>query len=514
MSSLELVPALLVVVPILGATVPLALGLRYENVGWACATAVCGLVFALSLPVANAVYGVGERVRVIHPLGGFERPVGIELVADELSTVVVLLIAGVSLATLAYTRHGGPRGNTFYSGYLLLVGGLMGIALTGDVFNLFVFLEITGIATYALIAKGDGAEAAVAALKYLIIGTVGASLYLVGVGFVFLATGTLNMIDLASAIPEAGYDDPLVRVGFVFMFVGFAIKVAQWPLHTWQPDAYQHAPDGATPMIAALVSTVSAYALARVIFGVYTVEFVATTPYLQEVVVTVGSVSVIAGSALAVIQMDVKRMLAFSSVSQFGLIVAAYGLLTETALVGALVHLVGHGVMKAGLFVCAGVVAAGYGARRVDDYAGLFSRRPVAAGSMAVLGIALIGIPPSVGFIGKWYIAVGSVEAELWPVAAVIFLSTMLTLGYVARLLEKMFFTPVSHAPAPAGPGGGVATDGGEPNALVGTLDEADPVSLGMVGLAVVATVLAVALGFAGATFDAMFDPFVSEVFS
>ena len=508
-TALELLPALLVIVPILGATLPLALGLRYDDVGWACATAVCGIVFALALPVTNAVYGVGERVQVIHNLGGFDQPVGIALVADELSTIVVLLIAAVSLATLAYTRHGGPRGNTFYSGYLLLVGGLMGISLTGDVFNLFVFLEITGIATYGLIAKSDGAEAAVAALKYLIIGTVGASLYLVGVGFVFLATGTLNMIDLATAIPEAGYDDPLVRMAFAFMFVGFAIKVAQWPLHTWQPDAYQHAPDGVTPMIAALVSTVSAYALARVIFGVYTVEFVATTPYLQEIVVTVGSVSVVAGSLLAVIQVDVKRMLAFSSVSQFGLIVAAYGLLTETALVGALVHLVGHGIMKAGLFVCAGIVAAGYGARKVDEYAGLFAHRPAVASATAVLGIALIGIPPSVGFIGKWYIAVGSVEAELWPVAAVIFLSTMLTLGYVARLLEKMFFTHAMGAPASHA----VATDGGE-GVLVGTLDEADPVSLGMIGLAVGAAVLAVALGFAGGTFNELFDPFVSEVFS
>jgi multicomponent Na+:H+ antiporter subunit D len=508
-SLLELLPALVVIVPILGATLPLVLGLKYENVGWAAATVVCGLVFALTLPLVSAVYGVGERVQVIHNLGGFDQPVGIALVADELSTIVVFLVAGVSLATLAYTRVGGPRGNTFYSGYLLLVGGLMGISLTGDVFNLFVFLEITGIATYGLIAKSDGAEAAVAALKYLIIGTVGASLYLVGVGFVFLATGTLNMMDLATAIPEAGYDDPLVRMAFAFMFVGFAIKVAQWPLHTWQPDAYQHAPDGVTPMIAALVSTVSAYALARVIFGVYTVEFVAATPYLQEVIVTVGSVSVVAGSLLAVIQVDVKRMLAFSSVSQFGLIVAAYGLLTETALVGALVHLVGHGIMKAGLFVCAGIVAVGYGARKVDEYAGLFARRPAVASATAVLGIALIGIPPSVGFIGKWYIAVGSVEAELWPVAAVIFLSTMLTLGYVARLLEKMFFTPATGAPATHG----VATDGGE-GVLVGTLDEADPVSLGMVGLAVFAAVLAVALGFAGGTFNELFDPFVSEVFS
>jgi multicomponent Na+:H+ antiporter subunit D len=495
---IEQIPALLVVLPIIAATLPLAIGLFTDRDGWAVAAVTLSALFGLSLWLAFDVLTAGERT--IHQLGGFPRPVGIELVADQLSVLIVLLVTGVSAGVLAYTRHGGPRGNSFYSAYLLLVGGLLGLTLTGDVFNLFVFLEITGLTTYALIAKGDSGESAIAALKYLIIGTVGASLYLIGVGYLFLSTGTLNMIDLATAIPEGpGYADPLVRIAFVFVFVGLAIKVALFPLHTWQPDAYQFAPDGVTPMISALVSTVSAYALLRLIYTVFTVDFLLETPYATEVIVTAGSISVLAGSLLAVMQPEVKRMLAYSSVAQFGMIVVAYGLATETALIGGIVHLLGHGLMKGGLFLAAGVVAVGVGARTVDEYAGLAEHRPFVAGSVAVLGLALVGVPPSIGFVGKWFIAVGAVEAGVWPVAAVIFLSTVLTLAYVARLLEKMYFTPSRRRRRAYTPENPLAADGGT----------GDRVSKGMFGIVIAATLLSVALGFSGGVFDSLLGPFV-----
>ena len=510
-SSVELIPALLVALPILASTLPLLFGLRWPRVGWPVAAVVCTGLLGLAIALAVSVHAGG---RVIHQLGGFPRPAGIELVADDLSSLIALLVAGMAAGVLAYTRIGGPRGNAFYSGYLLLVGGLLGVTLTGDVFNLFVFLEITGLATYMLIAKGNSPESAVAALKYLFIGTVGASIYLIGVGLLLLATGTLNMIDLATAIPEtAGYDDPLVLAAFAFVFVGFAIKVAIYPLHTWQPDAYQRAPDGVTPLISALVSTVSAYAFARVTFDVFTVDFLAAVPLAADIVVTMGAVSVLAGSTLAVIQADVKRMLAYSSVSQFGLVVAAYGLVNETALLGAFVHLVGHGIMKGGLFVAVGVVAAGTGARTVDEYAGLAKRRPLEAGALSALGLALVGIPPSVGFLGKWFIGVGAVEAGVWPVAAVIFLSTMLTLAYVARLLEKMYFTPTAREPrAPAG--ARPATDGGERAPLDAIDEDAQRVSYGMLAVAVLSAVAAIGLGFVGAGFEALLGEFVGEVFA
>ena len=501
MMGITALPLLLVVVPILAAIVPLTLGLRTRETGWHVAVVVCASLVTVAVVIAQTVYfGDGP---VIHNLGGFLPPVGIELVADRFSAAIALLVATVSLAVLAYTRLGGPRGNTFYSGYLLLVGGLMGVTLTGDVFNLFVFLEITGLATYALLARGRGGEAALAALKYLIIGTIGASLYLIGVGFLFLATGHLNMVYLGSELAAVGYDDPLVRAGFAFMVVGFSIKVAQWPVHTWQPDAYQRAPDGVTPLIAALVSTVSAYALGRVLYTVYTIDFLQSVPFASDLLVAIGSVSILAGSILAVAQRDIKRMMAYSSVAHFGLIVAAYGILTETALLGALIHLLGHGLMKAGLFLAIGVIAASVGARTIDAYAGVARERPFVAGAMALLGIGLVGIPPSVGFLGKWYIAVGAVEAGMWSVALIIFLSTMLTLAYVAKLAERMYFQAEpgpGHHPqrAPLVADGGSARDG----------------SLGMTLVPILIAVLVVALGFAGAGFEGAFMPFIDEVFA
>ncbi|QCS42149.1 proton-conducting transporter membrane subunit [Natrinema versiforme] len=532
MSNVDLILPLLIVAPILAATLPIALGLWFDRTGWPVAGLTTLGLFAGAVVLASEVYAGNEAVT--HELGGYERTYGIELVADEFSMLIVLLVTAVATGVLAYTRHGGPRGNTFYTAYLLLTGGLLGISLTGDVFNLFVFLEITSLATYALVASGDGPESAVASLQYLILGTVAASMYLIGVAFVFMATGTLNMLELAEAIPDA-QAQTLIHAGFAFMVVGFAVKVAQWPLHTWQPSAYQQAPDGVTPLIAALVSTASAYAFGRLIVTVFEVEYLATMPNAAAVVLTIGCVSVLAGTVLAVIQTEVKRMLAYSSVSQFGLVVAAYGVViagnSETAFVGAAIHLVGHGLLKAGLFLGAALVAASYGARTVDEYAGLAKERPVIAGSMAVLLFALVGVPPGVGFVGKWYIALGAVESQLWPVAAVIFLSTMLTLAYAARLLEKMYFTPPAAVDRPHAQGA-VATDGGDADrdesaaadpefdgtgtaaAAIRGGETRDPVSTGMVAIVVVAALGAVALGFAGGTLADLLSPFLTEVFN
>ncbi len=543
MSNAEAIPALLIAIPIIAATLPLALGLVRERIGWSIAAVTLVVETVLAGWVA---YAVIESGTVRHQLGGFVPPRGIELVVDLYSMLVISLIAAFSLAVLVFSRRAGPRGNAFYSAYLLLVGGLMGVALTGDLFNMFVFLEITGIATYALVASSRRADAAVASLKYLLIGTVGASLFLIGVGYLYVATGTLNMVDLSQALAGQtdvvqnaemyeGYDDiytyPLVLASFGFIAVGLLTKAAIYPLHTWQPDAYATAPHSVTALISALVSTVGAYALGRVMFTVYTVDFFEAVPEAALFVVLIASISILAGSVLAVIQRDVKRMLAYSSVAQFGLIVAAFGLAAyapsigaETAaryaLLGALVHLVGHGVMKGGAFLAVGGVALSTGAQTVEDYANLARQRPFFAGSIAVLGIGLVGVPPTIGFVGKWFVAVGAVLTELWPVVVVIIFSTLLTLAYVARLLETMYFDhpggePHAHE-------GGVAADGGGDAATDGGTESVDPAADGgvvvgtrvtlaatllVVGLALVT----IALGFAGGAFDVVLEPIIDQ---
>ena len=527
------IPGLLVAVPILGATIPLAVGLLHKRVGWSISAIVLAIEAALATWLAYAVY-FGEG-RIAHILGGdtFGRKeltiggestegfiVGIELVADALSAVLILLIAVVSLAVLAFSRRAGPRGNPFYSGYLLLTGGLMGVVMTGDLFNLFVFLEIVGLATYALVASDRSAASAVAALKYLVIGTAGASLYLVGVGYIYLTTGALNMVDVSRVIAGdvpwvdgAMYTDPLIVASFGFIAVGLATKAAIFPLHTWQPDAYSAAPDSVTIYISALVSTAAAYALARITWFVYTPEFFtasADAALALNVVLALAALSVLVGSFLAAMQRRVKRMFAYSSVSQFGLIVLGIGvavhpssgeLATTFAIYGVVIHLVAHGLIKSGLFATAGALAHGSGARTVAEYAGLAKERPFLSGAMAVLGFGIIGVPPTVGFIGKWYLGVGAVQSGLWIVVFVVFASTLLTLLYVARLLEKLYFDYApDDAPSHAEASAKVATDGGR------------RLSVGMISLAILAAFLSLVLGFLGAELTALADPIVDAV--
>ena len=449
---------LLVTIPIMLAAFPLLAGLKYERAGWPIAMVGSLVVAGLAALLTWEVYLEGQSTgeQIIHELGGFPAPRGIELVGDGLSALIALLIGVVSVAVLVYARKSGPQGNAFYSGYLLLTGGLLGVAFTGDLFNLFVFLEIVGLVTYALIAADRSGKAAYGALKYLFLGTVGASLYLIGVGYAFVATGTLNMLDLQSALAEVGYTDPLVQAAFGFILVGFMLKIALFPLHTWQPDAYTYAPDSVSAYISALVSTTAAYALIRISFDVFTVDFFAANPLLADGVVLLASISIVVGSLLAVMQTEIKRIFAYSSVAQFGMIVAAIGLTSETALFGAVIHLVGHGLMKAALFMGAGIMATAYGARTISQYGGLAKRAPFTSGSIAITGLALVGIPPSIGFVGKWFIALGAVQEGSWGLAVVIFVSTMLTLLYVARIIEKLYFDP------PGDPHGAAHDDHGD----------------------------------------------------
>jgi multicomponent Na+:H+ antiporter subunit D len=310
---------------------------------------------------------------------------------------------------------------------------------------------------------------------------IGASLYLLGVGYLLAATGTLNMADLAAKLGAmAAYDSMLVLTAFGLMVGGLTVKVALFPLHTWQPDAYANAPDTVSAFISALVSTVSAYALARLLFSVFTVEFLTAVPVARWALVGLACVSIVAGSALAVSQDSVQRMLAYSSVSQFGLVVAGFAIATPLAVVGATVHLLGHAVMKGGLFAATGIIERETGATTVNGYAGMGSRVPLSAFSFAVLSLAMVGVPPAVGFVGKWYIVLGAVNAENWPVVAVLLASTLLTLAYFARLVERLYFAePTIHA---------------EPDETPVTDGSGQAVSFGMVAVVVVAAALAVAL--------------------
>jgi len=506
----DLVP-FAVAVPILGSLVAFVAGVLRSKSGWAVAVAASIAQLAVAGVLAAAAFAEpGDRISYV--VGGFEVPYGIELVVDGLSATVLLLVAAVSLGVLAYARRAGPRSNPFYAVYLLLVAGLSGMTITGDLFNMYVFLEITGLAAYALVASGDRGRSAVAALKYLLVGTVGASLFLLGIGYAYIGTGTLNMVDLGEKLAESAAVDPtLAQAAFALIVVGLFIKVAVFPLHTWQPDAYAGAPDTVSGLISALVSTVAAYALLRVVYTVFGTGFLDANPVAHAILVGGAVVSIVVGSLLAVSQNEVKRMLAYSSVSQFGLIVAAVAIGNGPALVGAAVHLVGHAVMKGGLFLSAGLVATETGARTVEEFDGLVERSPVGAGAFGVLAVSMVGVPPTVGFAGKWYVALGAVEAGAWSLLAVIVASTLLTLAYFGRLVERMFFR--EPAPEPAIQRAETANSTENADAVADGGD-ARGASLGMYATVVAAAVLAVALGFAAFGYGELLQPTIETLLS
>ncbi|WIV66205.1 monovalent cation/H+ antiporter subunit D family protein [Natrialbaceae archaeon AArc-T1-2] len=435
---MEWLTGIVVLLPLIASAVPVAASIRWKNIGWPFAAATLLATFGLAVWLAYLVVTDGP---ISHDLAGIDMPHGIELFADELSVLVLLLTLIVCLGVLVYTRVGGPRGNAFYGGFLLLTGGMLGITLTADLFNLYVFLEIMALSSYALVSAAKYRWSTYAAFKYLLVGTVGAGFYLFGVALALAATGTLNMQDLSVRLAEVGYTDPVVIAAFGMMAAGLAIKIALFPVHTWLADAHASAPDGISAVISALVPAVAVYAFARIIYTVFTVDFIQTNPDVGTMLLLVGLLSLFAGSTFAILQDHIKLVLAYSTVSQFGIVLIGLSIANETAIFGAIFQMFGHGIVKASLFLLAGMIALRFGGiRHIEEYGGLAKQAPVMAGAFAVLAVAMIGLPPTFGFVGKWYIALGAFEEGMWYVSLLVLGSTLLSAAYILPFVNRIYF--------------------------------------------------------------------------
>ena len=385
-------------------------------------------------------------------LGGWAPPWGIEYVVDPLgggmAVLVALLATLVAIYAGPYLRALSPRRTAvFNSLFLLLTSGLLGITLTGDLFNLYVFLEISSLAAYGLLASG-GERAVVATFRYLLIGTIAASFYLLGLGYLYALTGTVNMADLALRLPAAGGGSAMT-VGVVLIVVGLAIKMAVFPLHGWMPDAYTYAPPPVTMFIAAVMSKVSAYALLRVLFFVLPPTDAVQTAL--SVLSWVAAGGVLAGSVLALAQTDVRRMLAYSSVGQMGYVVLGLSLGNAAALTGALLHITGHAVAKACLFGAVGSLPRETAPADVAGFAGASRRAPLTMAAFTLAALSLVGLPPTAGFFSKWYLLRGALEADAWWFAAVLLVSSLLGAVYFFRIIERIYFAAGPAAAEPAG---------------------------------------------------------------
>ncbi len=392
--------------------------------------------------VYGFIYYLNE-IPLRYLFGGWEPPVGIEFVYDGLSAFVIVVINVIAFIVLIHSRQLAVnefpnKQMAYYSVAMLLMLGFNGMVLTGDLFNLFVFLEIASLSMYALIAIGDRA-APFSAFRYLIIGTAGGTLYLLGVGFLYTVTGTLNIIDMAPMLPEFAGNTAVITA-VILMIVGIGTKAALFPMHGWLPDSYTYAASSSSALIAPIGTKVAAYVLIRVmlyLFGIELLDLVVPISYTVGVLACIG---ILYGSIMAIAQNELKRMLAYSSISQIGYIIMGISLANPFGFIGALLHILNHAVMKACLFMVAANLRHKEGHSDISLFEHSYRRKyPWTMFSFSVAAISMIGLPPLAGFFSKWYLVLGTVEADNWLFLAVILISSLLNAVYFFRVLEKVY---------------------------------------------------------------------------
>jgi len=446
------------VVPLLVA-IPLAGGFLIPVIGRLTkshrATAILPILMACGVLVIAVLLLARPDETVVYWMGGWTFPIGISLVADGLSKLVVLVIAVISVLTLLFsleymTHYTSP--GLYYGLFMLMLAGMIGVVISGDIFNIFVFLEIAGIASYALVAYGTESDELEASFKYLVLSAIASAFILVGVAFVYNVTGQLNWAKIAEVIRTGGGLTVPLYVAAAFFIMGFGLKAAVVPFHAWLPDAHPSAPAPISAMLSGvLIKACGVYVLCRLAFSV-----LGNHQTFGTVLVVLGTLSMVLGALMAVGQGDLKRLLAYSSISQVGYVVAAVGaglvglalakdskplaVASEFAVFGGLFHLMNHAVFKSLLFLCSGSIEQATGTRQLDRLSGLGRRMPVTGWSLRVGALAISGVPPFGGFWSKLIIIVALAQLAAlahWAFyipAALAVATAVVTLVYYAKV--------------------------------------------------------------------------------
>ncbi len=439
-------PALLVVIPLFGAL--LAGLLRRGSQAFGLALIVNWVLPILAIALMAQVMETGP---VSYRMGGWDSHWGIEYRVDLLNAFILVLVTSVGAVIMPFARRSvaheveGHRQAWFYCMYLLSLTGLLGMTVTGDAFNVFVFMEISSLSTYVLIALGQDRRALLSAYQYLIVGTIGATFYVIGVGLLYLVTGTLNMVDLAARLgPAAADQSRAILTALAFLTVGISLKLALFPLSAWLPGAYATAPSVVTTFLSATATKVAIYLLIRYFFVIAgpAVDFLASPA--SHVIIALSLISIFVASTIALFRTDLKRMLAYSSLAQIGYIILGIGLANQAALTGGIVHLANHAIAKAALFMAVGCIVSRTRTLRLSELAGIGRRMPLTMTAFTVAGFGLIGAPGTVGFISKWYLVMGALDAGSPVLAILIVASSVLTFAYIGHVMEIAWFRPAS----------------------------------------------------------------------
>ena len=443
MDKFNQLPAIIITLPILIAAIIAILPTTKNGrglAGFICTTTTFFVFIAAAILLADVIR-FGDKT---YAFGGWPPPIGIEYKATKLTAFMLFLFAGIGYAVshFAVTNIESEikkrQVNLFYSCYLLFLAGVMGMVITNDIFNAYVFIEISSLTAYALTSLGKDKRAVLSAFNYLIVGTIGGVLFLIGIAFLYSETGSLNYSHINEILLQKRPDN-LTIGAFVFIFTGLAIKCAMFPLCGWLPKAYANAPTTISAIISATGTKVACILIIRIIFEVFGKEFVFDKLDFGQVIIILSICGILYGSISAVLQTNYKSVLAYSSIANIGYITLGIGLASIDGLTASLVQIANHSIIKAALFLIVGTAIFGK-----NSLEGFGKTNPVLAVCFIVLGLSLIGVPFTAGFISKWYLlstifSNGSSLVQFACISAVA-LGSISALIYVLRAYELMFY--------------------------------------------------------------------------
>jgi multicomponent Na+:H+ antiporter subunit D len=385
-----------------------------------------------------AMWTIVTKGTLVYSVGSWKLPIGIALVLDGLTAfmlITVNLIAfSVSIYSISYMERFTSKWK-FYTLFLLMVAGMNGVVVTGDIFNLFVFLEIASVASYALVAFGTERHELEAAFKYTVMSSVGSLFLLLGIVFLYSYTSTLNMADMANILAQKSASNIIIMVSVLFI-MGFGLKAALVPFHAWLPDAHPSAPAPISAMLSGvLIKSLGIYTLCRLFYNV-----IGINPSFSSILMILGTLSMVIGVFLAIGQWDFKRLLAYHSISQIGYVILGIGLGTPLGIIGGLFHLFNHSVFKSLLFLNSGAVEYATGTRDLQEMGGLITKMPITGTTSLIASMSIAGIPPFNGFWSKLIIIIAAVQANHLGYAFWAVLASILTLASFTKVMKYAFF--------------------------------------------------------------------------
>lgn len=405
------------------------------------ANLITAFLFIMSIII---LFKVGAEKNIIHFVGGWRPPFGITIFLDGTGIFLLIVVTGIgffsSFFSIDYMKRYAAK-YKFYALLLLMIAGMSGICITGDLFNMFVFIEISAISSYALVAFGTEHEELEAAFKYMVMGEIGSLMLLLGIALIYARTGTLNMADISQAV-KANPERAAIVLPTILFIIGFAIKAALVPFHSWLPDAHPSAPAPISSMLSGVVIKVlGVYGFVRVFYNI-----IGLTPIVQNILLVLAGVSMIVGVLLQLGQSDIKRLLAYCSISQIGYVLLGFGLNTELGILGGFFHLINHAVFKSGLFLTSGAIEFATGTRELSKMGGLAKRMPWTSLAWYIGSFTASGVPPFAGFWSKLILIIAAIMAKSYILAAIAAVSAILTLASFIRTQRRILSGPLPEA--------------------------------------------------------------------